>query len=600
MKMTRCGQSYKLLSLVLLLLCGPALAQPAMTVPPGGQLLIGSDQLDAFSQGPSKKGAVELVRVEGQPFAKAIRLVSNERGYPWDMQSGQSLDTSFKKGDALLFHGWLRTINTRHESGQGIATVKVGLTRSPWTPMLEREITIGDKWQEFFIPGTATGDFVAGDIGLSVMVGSVQQTIEFGGVELLNYGSTIKADQLPRTRSTYAGREADAAWRADAERRIVELRMAPLAIRVIDEDGRPVEGARVDAKLVRHAFEFGAAVDQEKVARGNDPAADLYRTKFLELFNAGSFYNALKWQAWTGEWGKSFSRDITFAALRWFKENDLPFRGHVLVWPSWGNLPEEMKRFKMASPDAAAMQSRVLAHIDDITAATSEYVDEWDVLNEPRDNHDLMDIGGRQVMVEWFKRARLRLPNAKLALNDYAILTTLADGPTQQAFEDNARFLLDNGAPLDVLGFQGHFGATVPPPNRVLAVLDRFAKLGKPIRITEYTIAGDDADLQRDFTRDVIIAAFSHPSVIGFQFWGMESVVNEDGSLSPVGEAYRSLVNDRWRTNVVHTTGSDGRIADRGFKGRYEIAVSKDDRAVKVVFDLRNDVGECIIVLDDK
>ena len=37
---------------------------------------------------------------------------------------------------------------------------------------------------------------------------------------------------------------------------------------------------------------------------------------------------------------------------------------------------------------------------------------EWDVINEPYQNHDLMDLAGNGLMVDWFVRARENLPPA--------------------------------------------------------------------------------------------------------------------------------------------------------------------------------------------
>ncbi len=53
-------------------------------------------------------------------------------------------------------------------------------------------------------------------------------------------------------------------------------------------------------------------------------------------------------------------------------------------------------------------------------------VAEWDAINETFTNHDLMDVLGREEMVEWFKAAREADPDARLYINgyinDYAML----------------------------------------------------------------------------------------------------------------------------------------------------------------------------------
>ena len=246
--------------------------------------------------------------------------------------------------------------------------------------------------------------------------------------------------------------------------------------------------------------------------------------------------------------------------------------------------PEELRRL-------------ALGRIDEVALPTADYVSEWDVVNEPRDNHDLMDIIGRPVMTEFFKRARNRLPDAKLVLNDYSILSSLTDGPSQAGFEENARYLLDNGAPIDGLGLQGHFAATVPSPPYMQTVLDRYAALGLTIRLTEYSVNGDDNDLKRDFTRDLLTLLYAHPSVVGFQTWDLNAFVNKDGSLSPMGEAYRKLVKEQWQTHIKAQTGADGLVADRGYLGEYTVKVTRGERVVEMPFTLRQDSLPLMVTL---
>ena len=63
--------------------------------------------------------------------------------------------------------------------------------------------------------------------------------------------------------------------------------------------------------------------------RLTSPAAEdrIYREKVLELFNAASNENALKWPPWNGDWGDRFSRERTLAGFRWLEENGLHRRG---------------------------------------------------------------------------------------------------------------------------------------------------------------------------------------------------------------------------------------------------------------------------------
>jgi GH35 family endo-1,4-beta-xylanase len=232
-------------------------------------------------------------------------------------------------------------------------------------------------------------------------------------------------------------------------------------------------------------------------------------------------------------------------------------------------------------------------------------VDEWDVLNEPYDNNDLMELLGDRVMVDWFHTARAVLPGTPLYMNDYSILAAGGrDRKHQEHFEQTARFLLENGAPLTGLGFQSHFGTDLTAPARVLALLDRYAELGLELKITEFDINTDDEQLQADYTRDFMTAAFSHPAVDGFFFWGFwagahwrpdAALFRQDWSPRPALNQYKKLVFDEWWTRLQGHTDKKGLYHGRGYYGAYNVIIEKSGvtvtQALEVIPDKRNRIA---------
>ena len=112
--------------------------------------------------------------------------------------------------------------------------------------------------------------------------------------------------------------------------------------------------------------------------------------------------------------------------------------------------------------------------------------------------------------------------------------------------------------------------------------------------ITEFDMAINDqhpeeVQLQADFTRDFLIAVFSHPAVDSFLSWGFwarqhwkpeAAFYDKDWNLRPHGQAYMDLVFGEWWTNETLTTDEMGRAGVDGFKGgRYEITATADGRA---------------------
>ena len=207
----------------------------------------------------------------------------------------------------------------------------------------------------------------------------------------------------------------------------------------------------------------------------------------------------------------------------------------------------------------------------------------WDTLNEPFDNHDLLDVLGKDVAVDWFKLAHKADPGPKLFINDYAILSG-GGGTTahRDYYESMIKMLIDKGAPVNGIGMQGHFGNSLTGPEDMLAILDRYAKFNKTIWITEFDIVMDDEELAGNFARDFYTTLFSHPAVGGIVMWGFwdtdhwknnSPIYRKDWTLKPAGQAYRDLVLGQWRTKVQGETNDSGTYVTRGFLGEYDVTV---------------------------
>ena len=387
---------------------------------------------------------------------------------------------------------------------------------------------------------------------------------------------------------TYAGREADAPWRAEADARIESIRKADLVVRVEAVDGRPAPGAAVAVRLTRHAFGFGTAVTSKLITEAG-PDSDAYRERLAELFNKAVFENELKWTGYdplSADPEEVARGGRIDAAIDWLRDRGIAVRGHTMVWPGrtkrWRVLPQDVIDAADAG-DLGRVRARVAGRIASIGARFRGRVAEWDVLNEPVEHHLLQDVLGSGAAAEWFRLARAAAPDAALYLNDFTMFYGGGRQNQADAFYANVRDLIDRGAPIDGIGEQGHFYGTPPGPERILAALDRFAAFGLPIQITEFDFQSGDRQLQADFTRDFYTAAFSHPAVEGVMAWGFwagrhwrpgAAMFAEDWTPRPSADAYRDLVLNRWRTTAEGVTGDDGSFGVRGFLGDYEVTVT--------------------------
>ena len=511
---------------------------------------------------------------------------------PWLAQLKAGLATAVKKGERGLFILRARAVATNNESQQAQFRLVVADRKKPFPRIAAGQFSLDREWREIALPFTFERDFEKGTLDALVDLGYRRQTVEFENVRLLAFDASIALTQLPRTRPTYAGHEADAPWRREALARIEHIRKGELAVIVTDAKGSPMPEARVHAVQTSSAFQFGTAVNVETLSKPS-PDTDNYRRHIVGLFNAATLENALKWPNWVGDGKSADYHERTLRELAWLRANGLSVRGHAMVWPGWRFLPAGLKDLRETPENIPAL---VRAHIRDIALATKNTVGEWDVLNEPVSNHDLMDLFGNEIMIDWFKTAAATLPGVPLYLNDWGNHDQRANPGSVKAFEDVAKYLRDHGAPLGGLGLQCHIGGVLNAPVDLLSTLDRYQKdLALPVRVTEFDVNVDDEQIQADYTRDFLIAMFSHPSVVGVQFWGFwegrhwqpkAALYRRDWTEKPNGTVYRKLVQETWHTDETGDTNAAGRWQTRGFYGSYIITVTADGQVVRKTIQL--------------
>lgn len=574
----------------------------AQTPLPPGEDLLGGQGPNAFglqlAPGMFDAVNVKVVPVDGAPgFTDALRVETlRDVNRSFAIQLRGVSRRPFAKGDIGFVRFFGRTIESADESGSGRVRMSVRPSFGFRGASADETFSPPNEWTEYLVPFRCARDYGPFEAALSFNVGYRRQTIELGGIELFNYGTEIAFNDLPRTRFTYAGREPDAAWRKAALERIEQIRKGDIEVRVVGADGKPVPRVSVKLEQTRNEFLFGTAIPFQRLVT-DTPDNRIFREKLLELFNAASPENDLKWPAWLGGGGfrGNYSREQAMAGLKWLREHDIPTRGHVLVWPGWNNLPDIIRDLR-DTPQQDTIPQLVVDHIKDIGAATRDWVFEWDVLNEPYTNHDLMDLFDPEIMVDWFKTAREVMPDVGLYFNDFSNQDQTTDAKHVQHFEDTTRFLLDHGAPVTGLGLQAHIGGQPNAPGNVLATLDRYWNEFKlPVRITEFDVRTSDEELQADYTRDFFILAFSHPSVVGIQLWGfweqshwipIAAMYRDDWSEKPNAAVYKSLVLDKWRTRADATTDTDGSLKTRGFFGDYRVTVEVGGESVEKTFTL--------------
>jgi endo-1,4-beta-xylanase len=560
---------------------------------PKGTGVIDSRGVEACDIVGNQDAWATIVNVTGQPFTRAARIQTLKRpDLDFLLQFRTKTTQPVKKGDALVAIFDARAAEPLPATGIAQSAFVFELASEPYTKSADFPFKIGPSWQRYYISFFALSDLEAGSAQVMFRLGYDPQTIEIGGLQVLNFGPGIKRDRLPSTLVSYIGRDSDNPWRKIAREKIERIRKGDLTVHVVDSGGKPVSGATVTIRMKRHAFGWGSAVDARTLL-GEGPDSDRYRQHVRENYNRAVLENDLKWFSWIRE--PQRAKD----AVKWLRENGLDVRGHCLVWPGEKNLPHPIVAlFKQP----AALKSAINDHIREEAGAMRGQLIEWDVVNEPFSNFNVQAaITGvapksapdwierhASVLSEFYRTAREADPAPKLYLNDYSILETGGnDAPHQEHLERTIRKLLADKAPLDGIGIQGHFNEDLTAISRLWEILDRYAQFGLPIEITELDINTQDERLAADYTRDFLTAMFAHESVVGVLTWGFwekrhwipnAALYRADWSPRPAATEWERLVRKDWWTNAEPTTDATGTARIRGFLGKYEV-VCGDARA---------------------
>ena len=557
----------------------PVFAQPARvpSLPPN-QLLLNSDPVGFRLAGQSGDAIAKIVSVQGPEFDSAWQVrVSRQPAAEYQVQLVSTVSGKFNPGDVLLLSVWAHTITSSAPDHHGCIGLVLEQSTEPFDKVLSRRFDLGPDWQRLDVAAKIKRELGHADFQIALRLGYFPQTVEIGGITLRRFDSSISLTDLPQTPLAYAGRQPDAPWRIEAEQRIDRLRKSLLTVRVTDastetpsatpqfKSTNSQKRVRLRLRLRRRSLPYASPHHRPDLA---------YQNHFAQLFNTGVDEAEMKWP----NWQDPNKRQAALRALQWMHGHDIAVRGHCLVWPGWQHLSTDLHTL---ANDPVALEHQIDDHIRDEAGVLAGQVIEWDVVNEPYLNNDLMHILGDHAMTGWYILAHQADPSAQLYLNE----TNVPDSPPPQDHRYDVLYnqlytLPATKTPLIAgIGMQAHFNDGLTSPAELLSIYDRFATLHLPIRITELDINLTDEQLQADYFRDFLIASFSHPNIHGIVLWGFwesqhwrpdAALFRKDWSIKPNGQVWKDLVLNKWTTNTQAKTSPTGTYSTRAFLGDYE------------------------------
>ena len=346
---------------------------------------------------------------------------------------------------------------------------------------------------------------------------------------------------------------------------------------VVTMDGQPYASKQVAITQVKSDFGFGGSI--LRASFGEDSAR--YAEVFQRYFEWATPENDMKWTETDAMDDYTDFRAADWL-VEWCQSHSIKIRGHNLFWnehtdwlPSW-TLELDQAGFR------AAMRRR----IDSAMTHFNGKVAHWDIINEiihgrgntTPDTTMLDSATGDPDIFKWIlEEARKIDTTAKFVINEYAVVEYFSH---HAIFIQKMYNLLETGAPVDIVGLEGHFGDVVDK-NNIQEKLDViYEYLKRPMWLTEVDFSVDTLE-RADRMEELMRTCFAHPHVGGIILWIWwegrrwrpqltSFLVDSSFTENELGARWREI-REKWRTCTTGTTDASGLASFRGFHGEYVI-----------------------------
>lgn len=402
-------------------------------------------------------------------------------------------------------------------------------------------------------------------------------------------------------------------------------RDAGSVLTLVDDSGHPLANRSVTVEQRSHAFGFGnigfdfiglangeESADPDSPFGGASPAqAAALVDRFFDIFNMATlpFY----WGGFEPERAKPDTQRLLRTAA-WIRAHGATPKGHPLAWHTLA--PKWLLDLDVDGIEEA-VRSRITRDVTDFTGV----VDMWDAINEvvimpvfDKEDNGLTRLCQKLGRVETirlaFDTAREANPDAMLLLNDFNM---------SPAYEHLIEECLEAGIKIDAIGLQSHMHQGYWGEEKTLAILERFARFGLPLHMTETTLLSghlmppDIVDLNDyqipqwpstpeglERQADEIVRHYttlmSHEAVDAITYWGFTDagvwlgapvgLVYSDGTPKPSYYSLRNLVKGQWWVEPTRArTDDNGRLELTGMAGEYEVRCDEATGAVHMSGD---------------
>ncbi|GER49136.1 Endo-1,4-beta-xylanase C [Striga asiatica] len=473
-------------------------------------------------------------------------IVATERKQPYHSFSQKF---HLKKGKIYTFSAWVRT---SHEKAPVAAVFKTrrGYIKAAWA------MGVSGCW--------------------SMMKGGLH--VNASGPALVYFESEntdveIWADSISLKSFT---REE---WKSHQQQNVERSRKKIVKFEVLDEEGFPVEKARVSINQLYHSFPLGSAMN------GYILQNQAYQDWFTSRFKYTVFENEMKWYSTEISPGNE-NYEVADALLGFAQSHGISVRGHNVFWadqhcqPGW-----------VTGLYGEALWEAANRRIESVMRRYQGKLMHWDVMNENLHfNFYETRLENNSASTYFYQKASALDPQATLFMNDYNTIEQPGDFKASPAnYVQRIQGLKASGVTNMAIRLESHFSLGEPNVAYIRAAMDTLAAQGVPIWVTELDVGQGDSVTQARYLQTIIDELHSLPAVQGIMLW---TAMNAQGQCYQMCLTDANLNNlptgnvvDGFRNQLTHaydlmsgTTDQNGFFQKSLYHGKYEVTISHPHR----------------------
>ncbi len=414
-------------------------------------------------------------------------------------------------------------------------------------------------------------------------------------------------------------------WREKADANIERYRKGDAKITLVDGEGNPISGAKIKAVQKKHEFKFGANVFMLDGIESKEKLSS-YKKYFSELFNMATlpfYWDAVEPVEGAPRYGKDspkkYRRPAIDVCMEFCEENGIEPREHALAYDSF------FPKWLYAAP-VEKIKEAYERRCREISERYADKIPTIEVTNEMEWDKGKTAFYDEPDFIEWcFKTARKYFPSNQLCINEHSWLSWVDRCRTSDKYYSYIEANMLKGAPIDAVGMQFHMFESAEneyqrtrsfyDPDSLYRHMDMYARLGKPLQVTEVTVpaySNDEYDerIQAQIIENLYRIWFSHPAMEQIVYWNFidgyahvwvddeEEIKRSQGNMSlgenvfyggllrfdstpkPAYYTIKKLLQDEWHTEAEMLTDSDGSAGFRGFYGDYELEIEHNGNTV--------------------